>query len=92
MRIVGSTVLALAWVAAGRASAFYVGLHKKDVPKAWDWCAAKAIGDASGVVFLRAENDIPFASTSPSVCAAGSEALAKTLRRTLCQATVVLKD
>lgn len=92
VRIVGSTVLALAWVAAGRASAFYVGLHKKDVPKAWDWCAAKAIGDASGVVFLRAENDIPFDLTSPSVCAAGSEALAKTLRRTLCQATVVLKD
>jgi len=89
VRIVGSTVLALAWVAAGRASAFFAGLHKKDTPKAWDWCAAKAIGDASGVTFLRADTDIPFDLTSPSVCAAGSLSLAKTLRRTLCEALVL---
>jgi len=89
VRIVGSTVLALAWVAAGRATAFFAGLHKKDTPKAWDWCAAKAIGQASGVTFLRADTDVPFDLTSPSVCAAGSEALAKTLRRTLCEALVL---
>jgi len=89
VRIVGSTVLALAWVAAGRATAFFAGLHKKDTPKIWDWCAAKAIGDASGVKFLRADTDVPFDLSSPSVCAAGSEALAKTLRRTLCEALVL---
>lgn len=33
VRIVGSTVLALAWLAAGRASAVYMGLGKKDCPK-----------------------------------------------------------
>ena len=46
VRVIGSTVLALAWVAAGRASAFCAGVHRKDSPKAWDFCAAKAIGDA----------------------------------------------
>ena len=90
VRIVGSTVLALAWVASGRATAFFAGLHKKDTPKAWDWCAARAIGAASGVTFLRADSDVPFDLLSPSVCAAGSLALARTLRRTLCEALVTV--
>ena len=42
VRIIGSTVLALAWVAAGRASAAYMGVAKRDTPKAWDWCAHSA--------------------------------------------------
>jgi len=41
VRIVGSTVLCLAWLAAGRGSAAYMGVFKKDVPKAWDWCARR---------------------------------------------------
>ena len=74
--------------AAGRATAFFAGLHKKDTPKAWDWCAAKAIGEAAGVAFLRADSDVPFDLSSPSVCAAGSLSLARSLRRTLCEALV----
>ena len=33
-------MLSVAWVAAGRANAFYSGLGERDCPKAWDWCAA----------------------------------------------------
>ena len=39
VRIVGSTVIALAWLAAGRASGVYMGVAKRDCPKPWDWCA-----------------------------------------------------
>jgi len=53
LRIFGSTALCLAWVAAGRASAFYAGLHKRDCPKQWDWCAGHAIVCAAGGVFVR---------------------------------------
>jgi fructose-1,6-bisphosphatase/inositol monophosphatase family enzyme len=51
VRIIGSTVLALSWLAAGRAHAAYMGVHKKDCPKPWDYCAACAIGEACGVTF-----------------------------------------
>jgi len=88
VRIIGSTVLALAWLAAGRASAVYMGVATKDCPKAWDWCAAWAIGRACGVTFLRLGSEQPFDLTSTSVVAAPSEALAKELRRTLCGALV----
>jgi len=92
IRCIGSTVLSLAWLAAGRASAVYMGVFKKDTPKAWDWCAAHAIGTASGVTFFRLDSDVPFDLTSPSVCASGSEPLARTLRRTLCAALVTLDE
>ena len=88
MRIIGSTVLALAWLAAGRCSAVYMGVGKKDCPKAWDWCAAWAIGVASGVAFHRLGEEKPFDVTSTSVVAAGSEPLAVELRRTVCAALV----
>ena len=61
---------------------------KKDCPKAWDWCAAWAIAIATGVTFLRIGSDAPFDLTSPSLVAAGNPALAKTLRRTVCEALV----
>ena len=83
VRIIGTTVLALAWLAAGRASAVYMGLHKKDCPKAWDWCAANAICTAVGVPFHRLQTDAPFDLTSTNICVARSPALAMTLRSTL---------
>ena len=42
----------------------------------------------SGVTFLSTASDAPFDLTSKSVCAAGSETLARTLRRTVCEALV----
>ena len=84
LRIVGSTVVALSWLAAGRCSAVYMGVAKKDSPKAWDWAAAWAIGAAAGVTFLRLDAPAtPFSLSSPSVCAAGSTELAEELRREL---------
>lgn len=86
IRIIGSTVLALAWLAAGRCSAVYMGVAQKDCPKAWDWCAAHAIGTAVGVTFLRLEEELaaePFDLTSKSVCAARTLPLAEELRRVL---------
>lgn len=46
----------------------------------------------SGVTFLRVDSAIPFDVTSPSVCAAGSEALAKSLRSKLCEAMLLKED
>ena len=83
VRIVGSTVLALSWLAAGRATAVYMGLAARDCPKAWDWCAACAIGQACGISYLRVGSEAPFDLTSSSVVAAGSEGLAMALRRVL---------
>ena len=40
------------------------------------------------VTFLRADSEVPFDLTSPSVCAAGSAALAQSLKRKLCAALV----
>ena len=88
VRIVGSTVLSLAWLAAGRASAVYMGVAKKDCPKAWDWCAGWAIGRACGVSFLRIGSEAEFDLTSTSVVASANLDLAKTLRRTVCSALV----
>ena len=88
VRIVGSTVLALAWLAAGRATAAYMGVAKKDCPKAWDWCAAWAIGRACGVHFLRIGSENAFDLTSTSVVASANVELAKALRRTVCGALV----
>lgn len=80
IRIVGSTVLMLAWLAHGRAHAAYIGLGKKDTPKAWDWCAAWAIGQACGVTYTRLASEEPFGLDSTSVVAAGNEKLCATLR------------
>lgn len=86
VRIIGSTVLALSWLAAGRAHAAFMGLHKKDCPKAWDWCAAAAIGEACGVKFTCLMTDEPFGLLSSSVVAARSSALGAVLKRTLSEA------
>ena len=84
VRIVGSTVLALVWVAAGRASAFYAGLGKRDCPKPWDWCAAHAIAIASGASFLRlGGSDAPFDIRSNSCVCAASPQLAHRLAELL---------
>ena len=91
LRIVGTTVLSLAWLAAGRCSAVYMGVGKRDCPKAWDWAAAWAINMAVGIKFGRLDSDQPFVLSSPSILAARSESLARTLRRTLCTALVTLK-
>ena len=75
LRNYGSTVLSAVWVASGRANAFYSGLASRDCPKPWDWCAAAAIGAASGVCFRRfdgADGEEAFEFTAPSgLCCAG---------------------
>ena len=83
IRIIGSTVLALSWLAAGRAHACYMGLAAKDCPKAWDWCAATAIGEACGVCYASLMTDEPFGLKSTGVVAARSEALGATLKARL---------
>lgn len=87
LRILGSTALCLAWVAAGRASAFYAGLHKRDCPKQWDWCAGHAIVCAAGGVFVRhgsdAEQARPFDIDCAGGVCAGTPALAAVLQREL---------
>ena len=83
VRLIGSSVLALTWVAAGRASAFYAGFGTKDCPKPWDWCAAYAIGKACGVTYRRLESDVPFDITSNSCIVASTPELADAISRTL---------
>lgn len=53
VRIVGSSVLSLCYVACGRCSASYFGLHEKDCPKPWDFCAAHVIASEAGATFAR---------------------------------------
>lgn len=43
VRMIGSTVLCLAWIACGRASAYVAGMCDKDCPKPWDWCAGSVL-------------------------------------------------
>jgi fructose-1,6-bisphosphatase/inositol monophosphatase family enzyme len=50
IRIVGSAVLALMWVACGRANAFVIGFHKEG-GKPWDYCAGYVIATEAGAVF-----------------------------------------
>ena len=90
LRFLGSAVLSVVWVACGRASAVYYGLHEKDQPKPWDFCAAYAIARPAGVCFLQTAADAqsprkPFdIYDGQMVCAATDE-----LTETLCG--VVLK-
>ena len=81
VRIIGSSALSVAWVAAGRASAFYAGLHKRDAPKQWDWCAGHAIATAAGVVFVRHGDDRPFDIDGSAAICAGTPQLAAELKR-----------
>ena len=87
LRIFGSTVLCLVWVACGRCSAFYCGVHKRDCPKPWDWCAGHAICAAVGVTFLRLDGPriAPdagdgFDVRAGSAVCAGTPALARAVR------------
>ena len=84
VRMIGSSALCIAWVACGRASAFYAGLHAKDTPKQWDWCAGHAIASASGAVFVRHGGDArPFDIDGSAAICAGTPELAATLQREL---------
>jgi fructose-1,6-bisphosphatase/inositol monophosphatase family enzyme len=88
LRVLGSSVLSVAYVACGRANGFYSGLAKRDCPKPWDWCAAAAIGEASGVVFRRFDSASGFQFEAPTgLCCAGSVELADALEETLREAT-----
>lgn len=55
LRILGSTVLSLAWVACGRANAFAVGVHN-DGGKPWDYCAGVVVAEEAGVTFRRLDS------------------------------------
>ena len=81
IRMIGSSALCVAWVAAGRASAFYAGLHKRDTPKQWDWCAGHAIATAAGVYFVRLGDERPFDIDGSAAICAGTPQLAAELKR-----------
>jgi len=53
IRINGSAVLSIMWVAAGRANGYIAGLHVKDCAKPWDWCAGFVIAIEAGATFAR---------------------------------------
>lgn len=55
VRVTGSAVLSIIWVACGRANAYYAGLHEKDCPKPWDWCAGYVIATEAGATFARVD-------------------------------------
>ena len=48
VRILGSTVLSLCYVASGRASSLVIGLATRDCPKPWDWCAGTLVAREAG--------------------------------------------
>ena len=48
VRILGSTVLNLCYVATGRASSMVIGLVERDCPKPWDWCAGTLVAREAG--------------------------------------------
>ena len=96
VRMLGSTVLHVCHVAAGRASAMYSGIYRRDCPKPWDWCAAHVIATEAGAVFRRLPNDqrraeapagaAEFNIRDGSACCAGSAALADELHAVLADA------
>ncbi|KAJ1462630.1 hypothetical protein M885DRAFT_505616 [Pelagophyceae sp. CCMP2097] len=56
VRILGSAVLSLVYVAAGRASAFVIGFADGDSPKPWDWCAAAVLVHELGAEIRMLDN------------------------------------
>ena len=54
----------------------YTHIGVRDCPKAWDWCAAAAIGTAAGVHFRRFDSELPFHFAASSVAAIASLTLA----------------
>ena len=60
----------------------------RDCPKAWDWCAAAAIGTAAGAHFRRFDSELPFHfAASSGLCCAGSAPLADSLEAVLREVT-----
>lgn len=55
LRLIGSSVLSLVWVACGRSNAFVIGAHNEG-GKPWDYCAAYVIATEAGAVFRRLDN------------------------------------
>ena len=89
LRFIGSAVLSVVWVASGRASAVYYGMHKKDQPKPWDWCAAHAIAVPAGATFVQtsaAGGTKPFDIYDGEMVCAATPALAETLRTIVLEA------
>lgn len=65
VRILGSSVLSVCWVAASRASAFVIGFADGDAPKPWDWAAASLIAQEAGCV-ARPLDERRHATTTPT--------------------------
>lgn len=96
LRITGSAVLSIIWVACGRANAYFAGLHEKDCPKPWDWCAAYVIGLEAGATFSRCDaraypggapaSGHTFDIYSKSCIVAGTPQLCLSLRKTIVEA------
>ena len=56
IRVIGSAVLSICYVASGRANAYFAGIHLDDTPKPWDWCAAYVIASEAGATFSRLDD------------------------------------
>ena len=91
VRINGSAVLSILWVACGRANGYVAGLHVKDCAKPWDWCAGYVIAKEAGATFARIDersypggpgggSDSEFDIYSQSIVLAGSEQTCDELR------------
>lgn len=67
VRILGTTVLSLCYVATGRATALVAGLAERDTPKPWDWCAGTLIAREAGcsLAMLDARRHPPGDATKP---------------------------
>jgi fructose-1,6-bisphosphatase/inositol monophosphatase family enzyme len=48
VRILGSSVISLCYVASSRASSIVIGLVERDCPKPWDWCAGTLVALEAG--------------------------------------------
>ena len=55
LRIIGSSALAVVWVACGRADVFAIGVREEGA-KPWDYTAAYVIATEAGAVFRRVDN------------------------------------
>ncbi|KAJ8609183.1 hypothetical protein CTAYLR_008413 [Chrysophaeum taylorii] len=71
IRVIGSSVLSLCWVAASRASAFIAGLANGDAPKPLDWVAATLIAREAGATFATIDGRRTLASEKKAVVGDG---------------------
>ena len=79
VRILGSTVLSLCYVASGRASSLVIGLVERDCPKPWDWCAGTLVAREAGchVAMVDARRAPPGDASRPPTSGASFDLLSR---------------